>query len=61
MQTYVAQETVVVQPAGEQAIVADAFLVERTFIIGNAYRQTHVIAAGIAFVAIVAVSAGHRY
>lgn len=58
VQAYVAQETVVVQPAGEQTVSTNAFLVERALVVVGADRKAHVVAACIPIVAVVCVSAG---
>lgn len=59
VQAYVAQKTVVVQPAGEQTVSPNAFLVERALVVAGADWKAHVVAAGIPVVAVVRVSAGH--
>lgn len=59
VQAYVAQETVVVQSAGEQTVSTNAFLVERALVVAGADRQAHVVAACVPVVAVVGVSAGH--
>lgn len=61
VQAYVAQETVVVQPAGEQTVSTNAFLVERALVVGGADWKAHVVAASVPVVAVVRVSAGHRH
>lgn len=59
VETYVTQETIVVESAGEQAVAVDALLVERALVVGGANRETDVVAASVAFVAVVGVSARH--
>lgn len=54
-----AQETVVVQSAGEQTVSTNAFLVERALVVAGADRQAHVVAARVPVIAVVGVSAGH--
>lgn len=54
-----AQEAVVVQPAGQQAIAADALLVQRALVVERANRQADVLATGVAFVTIPTAQTGH--
>lgn len=48
------EETVVVQTAGQQTIVANALFVQRAVIVHGADRQANVLAAGVAVVAVLA-------
>jgi len=47
-----AQETIVVQSTGQQAIAANALLVQRAFIVHGADWQANILVAGIAVVAV---------
>jgi len=55
----VTQEAVIVQPASQQAIAANALLIQRAIVIDNANRQANVLATGVAFVAVPASKTGH--
>lgn len=59
MQADVAQETIVVQPAGQQAVAADTLLIQRAIIVHRADRQANVLATGVAAVAVLASQAGY--
>lgn len=61
VQADVTQEAIVVQAAGQQAIAADAFLVQCTLVINGATRQANVLAASMASDAVFAFQTGHWY